>query len=1163
MTRCPACGGEAPDGSRYCPSCARPLEGLLSAPTETSAKSDAPGPPISSESPARGVSLDSLDRARFLPGTMLAGRYRIIGLLGRGGMGEVYRATDTQTGETVAVKALSPDVLARDPDLLERFVREGEALRQLNHPNIVHMVTACEEGRRHYLVMEYVGGGSLEDLLRKQGRLPPARAVEIGLDLADALTRAHRLGIIHRDLKPANVLLAPDGTPRLADFGIAHVECGSCLTQTGVLIGTVDYLSPEACQGKSLDERADIWAFGVLLFQLVSGSLPFEGKSLTAKITAILTQPVPDLAQLAPGLPDGLLDLVYRMLEKDRQQRIPSVRLVGAELEAIAKGREPTGPKRSPHAQGMAATEVLPVGSPRHNLPLHTAPFVGREAELVELAELLADQNVRLLCLIGAGGVGKTRLAIEAGKRQIGNCAQGVYFVALAGLANAEGLVPSIAQTIGFSFYAGSEPRQQLLEYLREKRMLLILDNFEHLLEGVSFLSDLLEADPLVKVIVTSRVRLEAPGEQLVHLEGMDFPDGENLADTLGYSAVELFLQCARRVRPEFRPAGNDLQNVARICRLVGGLPLGILLAAAWVEMLTPAEIAGEIARSLDFLHTTRRELPPRQQSMRAVFDYSWNSLSDRERNAFRAISIFRGGFTAEAAQHVAGAGLRELMGLVNKSLVHRNPSGRYEVHELLRQYGEARLTELAEEADAARDRHCTYFAQFMNGHTEQIVGAQRRQILRQIQAEIANVQSAWERALSTGRFTDLDAILLSVAEYYLTRGWYLHGRNLFSRAARSIEAAGVDRSSESRLLLGRLYLQQGRFSVMIGDEERADPALQASIEIFHYLGARREAAYALCYLGGAEDLYGSRNAEPCAEALRLFQEIGDLRGSALALRGLAWAALHQASYTEARNKFQEGLATFRKLRDQVGITTTLGGLGFVLFIIGEYREAVSIHEEMLDLCREAGDQGGIARALAFLGMDSFVLREYEKARDLFRQSLAIFREIGNNWGIADELGDLGVTHIALGDYAGGARLAQDSLKVYPERFILYGQSRYWGVMGQALAELGDFRNARKYFHMSLEAARKGDLPSRFMFTLVFIARLKSLEGDPEGSAELLGLVLNHRIGWQINKDQAAEVLQGVKTQLGSDHLTAALARGSDRDLEATVTELLAELAES
>src|SRR5512139_548605 len=316
----------------------------------------------------------------MIPNQLIANRFELHDLLGRGGMGEVYRATDTQTGKTVAVKALNPDVLANDPTLLERFLREGEALRQLNHPNIVHMVAAVEEQGRHYLVMEFVEGGSLRELLNSRGSLPANEVVKIALEVADALTRAHHLKIIHRDLKPGNILLAKDGTPRLADFGIAHLQESSHITQTGILVGTVDYLSPEVCQGEPPGERSDIWAFGVMLFEMLSGKMPFEGKSLTAKITSILTQPVPDLAQLAPNTPDVLVDLIFRMLEKDRQQRIPSVRLVGAELEAIQKGRGRT--TKPVPSSGLPA--FLAEGA-----DVEPPVFVTRESELAQLDRFL------------------------------------------------------------------------------------------------------------------------------------------------------------------------------------------------------------------------------------------------------------------------------------------------------------------------------------------------------------------------------------------------------------------------------------------------------------------------------------------------------------------------------------------------------------------------------------------------------------------------------------------------------------------------------------------------------------------------------------------------------------------------------------------------------
>ncbi|MCP4428785.1 MAG: protein kinase [Chloroflexi bacterium] len=261
-------------------------------------------------------------------------------LIGRGSMGDVYRGYDAQTGTAVAVKALKSDIVSGNPQLVERFVREGEALRQLNHPNIVKMLAAIEEADRHYLVMEYVSGGSLRDLLDDQNQLPLHRVLQIGLELADALTRAHHLNIIHRDLKPANVLLADDGTPRLTDFGVAHIGDRPRLTQSGALVGTLDYLSPEICNGEKQDARSDIWSFGVVLFEMLAGKRPFAAPSLAATLTAILTQPTPDIVQFRPDTAGALAELIRRMLEKELRQRTPSARLVGAELEAIVQGRE-------------------------------------------------------------------------------------------------------------------------------------------------------------------------------------------------------------------------------------------------------------------------------------------------------------------------------------------------------------------------------------------------------------------------------------------------------------------------------------------------------------------------------------------------------------------------------------------------------------------------------------------------------------------------------------------------------------------------------------------------------------------------------------------------------------------------------------------------------
>jgi tetratricopeptide (TPR) repeat protein len=346
---------------------------------------------------------------------VIGSRFVITGTIGQGGMGEVYRGQDLETGETVAIKLLKPDIIESDPSLIERFTREGEALRRLNHPNIVKMLAMLEEDNMHYIVMEYVSGGSLQDLLDRQPQLPVERVLSIALELADALTRAHHLKIIHRDLKPANVLLAEDGTPRLTDFGVARLGERTRVTVTGSVIGTYYYLSPEACMGEDLDQRTDIWSFGVMLYEMLAGRRPFDEEHSAAILIAILNNPVPDLAALRPDAPPDLVDLIYRMLEKDRDQRIPSIRLVGAALEAIIQGIDtpfPSSISTAPNVPSRFSTPTPPTATPapvsdEDDTPTITLPsaVTAQPRRAVWLVGALAGLLVIAVVLVGVLGL--------------------------------------------------------------------------------------------------------------------------------------------------------------------------------------------------------------------------------------------------------------------------------------------------------------------------------------------------------------------------------------------------------------------------------------------------------------------------------------------------------------------------------------------------------------------------------------------------------------------------------------------------------------------------------------------------------------------------------------------------------------------------------------
>ena len=370
-----------------------------------------------------------------------------------------------------------------------------------------------------------------------------------------------------------------------------------------------------------------------------------------------------------------------------------------------------------PHQETTALYErILAAGRVRpHNLPDQPTPFVGREEELTEIAERLEDPTCRLLTLVGPGGTGKTRLAIQAATESLDAFLQGVYFVPLSPVSSAKFLVSTVADALGFQFRgpSGGEPTAQLVDYLREKELLLVMDSFEHLLQETELLTDILHSAPHVKILVTSRERLNLRAEWLLEVQGLTYPRDEQTARAQEYNALKLFLQNVRRVRGDFVLSEETQPYVVRICRLVEGMPLGIELASASVRMFSCEQIAEEIQRDIDFLTTSLRDVPKRHRSMRAVFDHSWNLLSKTEREVFCKLSVFRNGFRREAAKKVARATLPILGALVDKSLLRQTPSGRYNVHELLRQYAAEKLDQTPALKKKSLSRHSSYYADF------------------------------------------------------------------------------------------------------------------------------------------------------------------------------------------------------------------------------------------------------------------------------------------------------------------------------------------------------------------------------------------------------------------------------------------------------------------
>ena len=365
----------------------------------------------------------------------------------------------------------------------------------------------------------------------------------------------------------------------------------------------------------------------------------------------------------------------------------------------------------------------------RHNLPALTTALIGREEELAELAQLLADPATRLLTILSAGGMGKTSLAISAAAQQIEQFPDGVCWVPLAPLTNAKDLVLAIAAALGLQLQGESTPEQQVGDYLCAKHLLLVLDNFEHLLVGTPLVGELLAGASQLAILVTSRQRLNLSSETVIFLDGLRFP-ADAASDPLEYPAMQLFLLHARRVHPHYQPDASDVAGMVEICRLVHGMPLGILLAAAWSRAIAPAAIAAEIGRDLSFLQTDMQDIPVRQRNLRAVFLHTWNRLSIAERQVFMRLSVFRGGATVAATRQVTSAALGVLAVLIDHALLRRLPNGRIEIHELLRQFAAEQLAAATNEGglEMAQQQHSRYYLSLLAAQEKVLASASSAQ---------------------------------------------------------------------------------------------------------------------------------------------------------------------------------------------------------------------------------------------------------------------------------------------------------------------------------------------------------------------------------------------------------------------------------------------------
>jgi len=645
--------------------------------------------------------------------------------------------------------------------------------------------------------------------------------------------------------------------------------------------------------------------------------------------------------------------------------------------------------------------------------------FIGREAELEAITTALANPGCRFLTLIGPGGMGKTRLALEALEAQRPTFTE-VYFVPLEAASSSSSILSSLAQTLGFSLAGLDDPRQQLLEFLRERHCLIALDNFEQLLtaevrgEVVELVLEVLGAAPQVKLLITSRHRLELQAEWVIPLEGLPTPTSGTLEAARRSSSARLFVERASRSKPGFALSSANAAAITRICRLTEGLPLGIELAAAWAGALEVGEIASELEINLD-LSSPTSDRPERHQTLRAAFEHSWRLLSSSERDALMYLSVFRGGFERGAANQVIKASLRILLSLVNKSLLRRSLEGRFVMLEVIRQHAAERLAEIPLVEGEVRQKHLEHFLALAETLAPQLRGAEQAKSLEQLASEHDNFRAALDHALQT-RQTEPALRLASALHWF----WYVRGHHreglTFLEAALALPDQPLEPRAEALRGVGWLARELGNYAA-------ARSRLEEALTLWQTLGNRSKEAATLYSLG-----INSR-------------ETGDL---------------HQA-----QQKLEQAAALQRELSEDWGLSTTLNDLGIIEELRNNFPKAGEYYRESLRLKEAIGDRMGVAYALANLGLVAETTAEYQT---LTERSLSIKRELGDQQGMANSLFNLAEIAFKVGDLQTTQLRLEECLKL----FWQLGRRR---AIAATLAKFAELNAAKGHFEACLRLA--------------------------------------------------------------------------------------------
>lgn len=984
--------------------------------------------------------------------------YKIIEKLGEGGMGVVYLAKDTKLNRKVAIKFL-PDYISANSEIRNRFKIEAQAAAAINHPNIATIYAIEEIDHEMFIVMEYIDGKELKDIIERMyvgsENIQPIQVNDVinyAIQIAEGLDAAHKKGIIHRDIKPSNIMVNNNNQIKIMDFGLAKTANDIHLTKTGITIGTVAYMSPEQISSEKIDHRTDIWSFGIVLFKLLTGRMPFRGEYEPAMLYSIVHEAPERLEQYRADIPEQLQIIVDKSLQKNIDARYQNMTEILSSLQNLLAEKEF---KFSIHSSSE------PQNIKSNNLPVQLTSFVGRNSEIAEIKSLLV--KVRMLTLTGPGGTGKTRLAIQVGADLIDDFKNGIFFVPLASVNDPKVVASTIAQALKVNVPGEQSPVESLKQYLYDKQMLLILDNFEQILKSAVLISDLLVSCSKLKVLVTSRASLHISGEQEFPVSPLSLPDlkKESSFEILSKSeAITLFVQRAQTVKPDFKLDHKNASTVAKICIRLDGLPLAIELAAARIKLFTPESILPRLENRLKLLVGGPRDLPNRQQTLKGAIEWSYNLLNEDEKKLLRRLSVFTGGCTLEAAEEVCNIIndlkidiLEGIASLVDKSLLKQSEQSRFLMLETIREFGLEYLNNCGE-LEIFKKAHRDLFLKFSEEAESQLKGPNQKDWLKKLDQEHDNLRTAFDWSLTINDIKTGMRFGAALWRYWLIHGFLNEGRERLTNLLENSNSS-VDMEIRAKVLNGAGTLAQNQ-----ADYPSARSSFEESLSLHQYRKDKQGIATLLNNLGWIAFRLGDYTAAKSlsAQSLDLHKEMNNNPGIATSLNNLGFVAHHQGNYTEAHSFHHESLMIRRKLGNKRNVAFSLSNLGWAIQKQCNYDQASEIHKEALALLQELGDKQLFAFAVNIFAEMLLEKCDFDQAKKLIEnQSLPIVKEIGSKYGITFAL-------TILGDILMQQDNCDEAKKIHEKTLELRKETKDKWCISQSLHRLGEvFRYLDNY----------------------------------------------------------------------------------------------------